>query len=559
MSNTSRLMQAAAAGAPGNQWTLNSVEVLSAPLGRMTAPFFGFEDMVKIVWKTDGSSFFALDGGNNGTEIREYTGGSDYEAFPALEEVSPTNRATLQDVNQRGLVFKPDGTKFYFTASTLTTRKIYEYDMSPAWDLSSATLNQSFDPGFSELPTLFDLFISSDGLNLFFLAGTGQYTASTLYSYEMSTAWDISTATSVDDISASGVNSVFFKPDGTQFFLLFRSSSTVNVRSYPLSTAWDLSTIGSAQSFLDANWLKQGGSGTPSFFEYMTFMTFNADGTKMYLGSTNGSSDLQTLFQYDLSTAWDLSTASRQYPASNYFSFNSNFTTNYGKEGLVFKPDGTRFFVVDSQTDTVNQYDLSYPYDITTSVLDGSLDSNLSFADDVALSFDGSLLFVLDGDEVETWTLSTPWDVTTGTLLRTTDLGDTSFAGLFFKDDGSKLYTCSTDTLYQFSLSTPWDLSTATLDGSSSPGDSSSFFRSLRFNNGGNKIILQSSTEAFGEITCTTPWDVTSGTTLTQTYSTLAVADGKFSSREIGVRPDGKRIYQCLRGADYMIEYKLED
>ena len=69
----------------------------------------------------------------------------------------------------------------------------------------------------------------------------------------------------------------------------------------------------------------------------------------MYImGNTNDS-----VYQYTLSTAWDVSTASY---ASKSFSVGSQETS---PSGVKFSSDGTKMYVVGMQNDTVYKYTLS--------------------------------------------------------------------------------------------------------------------------------------------------------------------------------------------------------
>jgi hypothetical protein len=64
--------------------------------------------------------------------------------------------------------------------------------------------------------------------------------------------------------------------------------------------------------------------------------------------------------EYDLGTAWDITTAS----------YLQNFSVSAQEitpQGVFFKPDGTKMYVVGSVGDDVNEYDLSTAWDITTS------------------------------------------------------------------------------------------------------------------------------------------------------------------------------------------------
>ncbi|MDG1949528.1 MAG: hypothetical protein P8J32_01740 [bacterium] len=74
-------------------------------------------------------------------------------------------------------------------------------------------------------------------------------------------------------------------------------------------------------------------------------VSFKTDGTKMYmLGYDN-----DTVYQYSLSSAWDVSSASYD---SVSFSVNGQESV---PEGLFFKPDGTKMYVVGVVTDRVHR------------------------------------------------------------------------------------------------------------------------------------------------------------------------------------------------------------
>ena len=76
-------------------------------------------------------------------------------------------------------------------------------------------------------------------------------------------------------------------------------------------------------------------------------LTFSADGTKVYL--SNGGQDassplLYTIYQYPLTTAWDLSTM-----GSATLSTNLGNAYDYNPRGIFPKSDGTKFFIAGNQ------------------------------------------------------------------------------------------------------------------------------------------------------------------------------------------------------------------
>lgn len=86
-----------------------------------------------------------------------------------------------------------------------------------------------------------------------------------------------------------------------------------------------------------------------------TDIIFNDDGTKMYLVGFNSDS----VHQYSLSTGFDLSTASYD---SVSFSVSSQDTL---PAGITFNGDGTKIYMVGISTDSVYQYSTSEAITIT--------------------------------------------------------------------------------------------------------------------------------------------------------------------------------------------------
>ncbi len=242
-----------------------------------------------------------------------------------------SKNVNAQDTNPYGLFFKSDGTKMYVVG--YHDDDILQYSLSTAWDLSTASYDNVNFSIASQEQNAVNLFFKSDGTKMYVMGYNY-----TVYQYSLSTAWDLSTA-SYDNVSKSaGNNSIclFFKSDGTKMYTV--ASSTTRVYQYSLSTAWDISTASYDSKYYNLS----SQDSSPSY------IFFNLNGTKMYLcGETNN-----TLFQYSLSTAWDISTLSYD---SLSFSV-KNQLTSFG--GIFFKSDGTKFYIMGNSNDTVFQYSL---------------------------------------------------------------------------------------------------------------------------------------------------------------------------------------------------------
>ena len=257
----------------------------------------------------------------------------------AWELDNPVFDVAFEILNEGGgnsdIFFKPDGTKFY-TADT-TGEAVYQYSMSTPWDVNTASYDSKFKSVASEDTNIRDVFFKPDGTKMFIIANQNDR----VFQYSLSVAWDVSTAT-YDNKSFltltqnTGSSGFSLKSDGTKMFTL--DGGTDNIFSYSLSGAWDISTASyDSVSF---------GIGAQDGAMQSIFV--RDDGLKLF---TVGNGDF--VFQYSLSSSWDLSTISfdnKSFDAGN---------EEASPQGLFFKDDGLRFYVSGPVSDDVNQYDLT--------------------------------------------------------------------------------------------------------------------------------------------------------------------------------------------------------
>jgi len=240
---------------------------------------------------------------------------------------------SAQETGPRGISFKPDGTKMYVIGTV--GDDVNEYDLSTAWDISTAVFLQSKSVAAQEANP-FDVFFNPDGTKMYIIGSTGD----AVDEFTLSTAWDVSTAVFVQNkfVGAQEADPVglFFKPDGLKMYVIGTIGDDVN--EYDLSTAWDISTAVFLQSkSVAAQEITPRG------------IFFKPDGLKMYV--TGIASD--DVNEYDLSTAWDVSTAV-------FLQFKSVSTQDPNPHGLFFKPDGLKMYVIGLAVNgRVYEYDLT--------------------------------------------------------------------------------------------------------------------------------------------------------------------------------------------------------
>jgi DNA-binding beta-propeller fold protein YncE len=173
-----------------------------------------------------------------------------------------------QESNPQGVFFKPDGTKMYVIGSTGDA--VYEYDLSSAWDVSSATFLQSFSVAAQEIAPM-GLFFKPDGTKMYVLGSTGddvnEYDLIFCLEYKHCYSYLQNFSVAAQETFPTGL---FFKPDGTKMYVIGQIGDDVN--EYDLSSAWDVSTAAFLQSFSVA-----------AQETVPTGLFFKPDGTKMYV------------------------------------------------------------------------------------------------------------------------------------------------------------------------------------------------------------------------------------------------------------------------------------
>ena len=206
---------------------------------------------------------------------------------------------------------------------------------------------------------------------------------------------------------------------------------------------WNLSTAVINQTFSTA---------TQDNNPYQMF--FKPDGLKMYVVGTS----VDKVYEYDLSTSWSIGSA----VYLQEFSVSAQETFPFG---LFFKPDGLKMYVVGTINNTVNEYDLSVAWNVTSAVylqnkaVTGVDTWTVYFKDDGLKMY----IFNKQSKRIDEYDLSIAWDVTSATLLQFYSVTEDGTPNSFwFKPDGTKIYVVgdNSNIIMEFDLSTAWDITT---------------------------------------------------------------------------------------------------
>ena len=159
--------------------------------------------------------------------------------------------------------------------------------------------------------------------------------------------------------------------------------------------------------------------------------------------------------------AWDITTLAMRETPINAIVFR-DIPDQYNATGptdIAFKPDGTKFYICDRNRDFVGEYDLSTAWDISTFSYVQQFDISGKETNPFGLDFssDGTKMYVVGlsgaggapNDAIHQWNLSTAWDVSTATFVdkAPTNPYMRTVLGFFIKSDGLELFGINTETL----------------------------------------------------------------------------------------------------------------
>lgn len=158
--------------------------------------------------------------------------------------------------------------------------------------------------------------------------------------------------------------------------------------------------------------------------------------------------------------------------ASSYSSYSSQFNPSnqgaYLRSGVTMSNDGLKFIAINEySSNNVYEYDLTTAYDLSTAGATAvdSFDPPNTYAGDISFSPDGTNMYLVttSNNRIIQYTLSTPFDISTRGSATTYDPSINVY-GAKIVNAGSTMFTqgyssTTSITLTKFTLSTPYDLS----------------------------------------------------------------------------------------------------
>ena len=256
--------------------------------------------------------------------------------------------------SNQGIIFSGDGTKFYLVyQSTSSNSRIYQVTLGTAWDLTSGTTKYTFNPSVTQI-SAGSIGFNQTGTALYIAWRAHPGTARYFKKFTLSTAWDLSTA-------SSGVNSANLNSSGdfetcrgltvglNEEFIVTTdyASSDDHLAKFTFATAGDVtSNITKSESTNVTSYTNfpPVGSGNtrltiagPQFFDNgnkLFFMNYNYGGDAYIVNLTS---------PYDITSGVLGSTTGDISGAGTWMA--------YG-----VKPDGTRLYIFDNNNSNLTEY-----------------------------------------------------------------------------------------------------------------------------------------------------------------------------------------------------------
>jgi len=526
----------------------------------------------------DGTKMYAV--GTTNRTVYQYTLSTAWDASTASYD-SKSFSVTTQETAPRGIRFKPDGTKMYVVGTTADA--VFQYTLSTAWDVSTASYDSVSLSLATEDGTPMGVSFSSDGTKLY-MSG---YDNDTVYQYNLTTAWDLSTGSYASkSLSVASQDTfpagVVISNDGTKLFVAGHQNDAVY--QYNMTTAYDLSTA----SYASISFSVTSEATVPKD------LSFSTDGDKMYVGSVG------TVYQYSTatttySTTFDCENANvfeteldanttvvfsnppaSGTPVQTFYDLNnasydsvsfSLASQEVSPQGVQFKPDGTKMFVIGTTGDDINEYTLSTAWDVSTATFVTNFSVAAQDLTPYGFHFNnnGTKFFVTGAtnDSVFQYSCSTAYDMSTASydsVSLSVSSQDTGPFGIEFKPDGTKMYMfgLTNDSVYQYDLTTAFDLSTASYESKSfdASTQTGSTGQGFVFNGDGTKAFINNGLGDVYQYSLSTAYDVS-----TMSYDSVTLDVGASGlnidsqSSSIEFKTDGTKMYLVGNANDSVFQF----
>ena len=432
-----------------------------------------------ITYNNDGTKFYLA---TSTTNIGNYvtfnlTTPYNFDTISSVTELTTTDNASAH----RAIDFKSDGTKFYVG----TDIALYQRECSTPWTIPSSVTDSG-----SILGNVRAFTFSSNGLTLAIAVGVD---IPDINVYTLSTAWDISTATlsnsypsiakpSTDLVGFSSYDRIIISQDGSKLYIStdIHDATTVQyplskLYTIPLSTPWDFSTLDYfSVDVLDLKSLAY----SDNHLSDKVF-NFTKDGSKLLLNAKPTTSAYYRVDQFDLLEDWkpiSIDWNEKHYLTDTFPTLTSASAVSSGAWGrFTISPDGTKLYT-DDTLEYIRTYTLDYPWNFKSMRFADAFRFEAGrngAAEGLTIAGDGSRLYRLDLGESITQVMLDDYGYPIDAYVDPTTFMTYDFRSpiiqssipevfdQWFSADGLDYIVLYQHSLTKYRLSAPWDIVTA--------------------------------------------------------------------------------------------------
>ena len=433
-----------------------------------------------------------------------------------------------------GLAFSVDGSRMYFSGET--TRRIWEYNLTTPWELSTARFAgaegwyKTYIGGYERDPR--GLRFGDNG-NKFYIIGAdarnyGGITGASITEFTCETPYTLFNAQVTGRFNlrsqTTTPHSLYFRPDGYQCWV-GGSTYPPKIHVYNLGTAWDIDTASHAFTWTVPPGQNQNPGGCGPYNTVRVYAT--ASGSSSVWGSNPYLSDShmgRAAVHAGIASPGQYVYIKKSNPGkySGYVGSNQNGVISksysgqycgfyieaadgpftYSREtyqrGIWFSPYGHRFYIVGADYSRIHQYDLYSPWDLNTASL-SKFGVTTTTAEDLWFSDDGARFYTTRSGYLYVHELGTPWEVDTITskwnknfrILSNADISSAIY-GIDFSGDGQYFFSVGSNlNVVRIPMSTNWNLNTLYLPTTGAQGSynmTPNFAKTIRFSSDGRNM-----------------------------------------------------------------------
>jgi DNA-binding beta-propeller fold protein YncE len=404
---------------------------------------FGKKFIVEMFFSSNGTKLFVLDRYEN--RVYSCTLKNSWNVSSAIHDEKFLH-VNDTGIFLKGLFFDPEGTKMFLIGSY---DKIFSYELSVPWDISTAKYDTFFHGNTKLKPH--SLFFSPNGKKMYVLNWKNRK----VHSFSLKNAYEFGSSPvkeHVREIDNPNIpKGIFFNSTGTKMFV---SGDNNRVYRYTLEIPWEISTAKNDNVFFDVS-RRNVEKIDP------TGMFFSSNGKKLFIVENSGN----TIFSFGLRISWNIATASHDFEFLDASSMNTNL------QGIFFRSDGRKLFVVGKDENRICSYTLSIPWDITTAIPDSSNFSTSSYDRNpggVFFNSRGTMMYLLgrDNERIFSFELTSSWNLSSSTAICKESFpicNPGPLQAMYFDKTGKSMHVLNRNMYSRYELSSPWKISTASL------------------------------------------------------------------------------------------------